>query len=213
MLDTLHSGTASPEEKNQLLTVLVEVAQSEVPASAECGLTLALLALWPGLDAVFGRVRARRLGDSEELASEVLARATEAIHSLDLERVRKVAATIVRNVERAIVRAYRRQAAEASRGVTLDPDVIGITGAASLRQQHHGLFYDDLHRLIGRDADLVMRVAVNGSSQCEAAAALGISEAAARKRWQRAKMKLGTDLQEYADEQRPIPATEMAFPW
>ena len=198
VLSALHGGAISPEEKNQLLVVLVEAAQSEVSAHARSGLTLTLLALWPGLDAVLGRLRARRLGDREELASEVLARATEAIHSLDFGRVNRIAGTIVRNVERDIIRAHRRETEEASQCVELNPDAVATCGMMSVRQQHEGLLYRDLRRLIGCDADLVMRIAVGGSSQSEAAAELGHSEAAARKRWQRAKMKLCADLQRCA---------------
>ncbi len=50
LLDTLHVGGHAPDEKNRLLVALVGVAQSG-GETADCALTLMLLALWPGLDA------------------------------------------------------------------------------------------------------------------------------------------------------------------
>ena len=60
----------------------------------------------------------------------------------------------------------------------------------------HARLQDDMRRLIGADAALVIRVAVEGFSQAEAAVELGLSEAAARKRYQRATRKLRDALQE-----------------
>ena len=53
----------------------------------------------------------------------------------------------------------------------------------------------DLRLLVGADAILVIRVAVEGFSQAEAGVELGLSEAAARKRYQRATQRLRDALQ------------------
>jgi RNA polymerase sigma-70 factor (ECF subfamily) len=50
--------------------------------------------------------------------------------------------------------------------------------------------------LLGADALLVIRVAIEGYSQIEAGAELGLTEAAARKRYQRALRKLRDALVE-----------------
>lgn len=67
-----------------------------------------LLALWPGLDAIRRRSIWRRIGTADEVASDVLARATEAIRSLDLGRVNRIAAMVLRNTERDMIRARQR---------------------------------------------------------------------------------------------------------
>ena len=53
-----------------------------------------------------------------------------------------------------------------------------------------------MRQFIGRDADLVSCVAVEGFSQAEVAGELGLAEAAARKRYQRATRKLRDRLPE-----------------
>ena len=57
--------------------------------------------------------------------------------------------------------------------------------------------YGDIAGIIGGDASLVMRVAVDGFSQAEVAVELGLSEAAARKRYQRAARRLREVRQEF----------------
>jgi RNA polymerase sigma-70 factor (ECF subfamily) len=52
--------------------------------------------------------------------------------------------------------------------------------------------------VIGADAGLVLRVAVEGFSQAEVAVELGLSEAAARKRYQRATRRLRAALHEFS---------------
>ena len=59
---------------------------------------------------------------------------------------------------------------------------------------------DELHRLIGIDALLVIRVAIEGYSQAEAAAEFGLSHEAARKRYQRAMRRLRAALVEIEEE-------------
>ena len=83
LLDHLHRGVGSPDQKNLLLGDLIQSAKANDRAG-DCALTLMLLALWPGLDGVFRRSRARRLGHTDEIASEILARATTAIRELKL---------------------------------------------------------------------------------------------------------------------------------
>jgi RNA polymerase sigma-70 factor (ECF subfamily) len=60
-----------------------------------------------------------------------------------------------------------------------------------------GLLHGDLVRIIGTDADLVIRVAIDGFSQAEVASEMGLSEAATRKRYQRATRRLRDVLQEF----------------
>ncbi len=195
LLDTLHVSGRGPVEKNRLLVALVGAAKSG-DATSDCALTLMLLALWPGLDAVRRRSIWRRIGTGDEVASEILARASEAIRGLDLQRVNWIAATILRNIERDLIRTRQREDRHQNQLTDADPDEISSDGEAPANASP-ALLHDDLVRIIGTDADLVIRVAVDGFSQAEVATELGLSEAATRKRYQRATRRLRDVLQEF----------------
>lgn len=196
LLDTLHVGSRSPDEKNRLLVALVGAAQSG-GAVSDCALTLMLLALWPGLDAVRRRSIWRRVGTGDEVASEILARASETIRGLDLQRVNWIAATILRNIERDLIRTRQREDRHQSLRSETDPDEIPADGEVLSGDASPELLHGDLVRIVGTDADLVIRVAVDGFSQAEVASELGLSEAATRKRYQRATRRLRNALQEF----------------
>ncbi len=189
LLDHLHRGDSSPDQKNLLLGDLIQGAKANDRAG-DCALTLMLLALWPGLDGVFRRSRARRLGQTDEIASEILARATAAIRDLDLTGVNWIAATILKNVERDVLRAHNREASRQSIQDEFDADLHGGIFMAGDPEMEPGKLLAELTRLIGVDADLVLRVVIDGYTQAEAGQQLGLSEPAARKRFQRALTRL-----------------------
>jgi DNA-directed RNA polymerase specialized sigma24 family protein len=195
LLDGLHRAPGDPDDKNTILSALVEAAQNDGSAS-DCALTVLLLALWPGLDAIRRRSIWRRIGSADEIASDVLARTTEAVRGLDLGCVNRVAATVLRNVERDMVRARQRDAARDSLASDIDPDDVPADLAGRQPAAEDAHLQDDLRKLIGADAVLVIRVAIEGFSQVEVAGELGLSEAAAWKRYQRAMRKLRDALQE-----------------
>ena len=195
LLDTLHVSGRGPDQKNRLLVALVGAAQSG-GAVSDCALTLILLALWPGLDAVRRRSIWRRVGTGDEVASEILARASEAIRGLDLQRVNWIAATILRNIDRDLIRTRQREDRHQSLRSETDPDEISTDGQAPANASSV-LLHRDLVHIVGKDSDLVIRVAVDGFSQAEVASELGLSEAATRKRYQRATRRLRDALQEF----------------
>jgi DNA-directed RNA polymerase specialized sigma24 family protein len=196
LLDTLHIRGRGPVEKNRLLVALVRAAQSG-GAVSDCAMTLMLLALWPGLDAVRRRSIWRRISTGDEVASEILARASEAIRGLDLLRVNWIAATILRNIERDLIRTRQREDRHQSLRSEADPNEIPVDGEVLSGDAIPELLHRDLVRIIGKDSDLVIRVAVDGFSQAEVASELGLSEAATRKRYQRATRRLRDTLQEF----------------
>lgn len=195
LLDTLQVGSRGPDEKNRILVALVRAAQSGDEA-ADCALTLMLLALWPGLDAVRRRSIWRRVGTGDEVASEILARASEATRCLDLRRVNWIAATILRNIERDLIRTRQREDSHQSQLTDADPDETPSDSEAPANASP-ALLHRDLVRIVGTDADLVIQVAIDGFSQSEVATELGLSEAATRKRYQRATRRLRDVLQEF----------------
>lgn len=196
LLDTLHVSDRGPDQKNRLLVALVGAAQSG-GAVSDCALTLMLLALWPGLDAVRRRSIWRWVGTGDEVASEILARASEAIRGLDLQRVNWIAATILRNIERDVIRTRQREDRRQSLRSEADPNEIPADGEVLSGDAIPELLHRDLVRIVGTDADLVIRVAIDGFSQSEVATELGLSEAATRKRYQRATRRLRDVLQEF----------------
>lgn len=195
LLDGLHRSSGNPDDKNLILSALVEAAQGNGSAS-DCALTMLLLALWPGLDAIRRRSIWRRIGSADEIASDLLARTTEAVRSLDLGRVNWIAATVLRNVERDMIRARQCDAARESLSSDIEPDDVPADQAGRQPAAEDAHLQDDLRKLIGADALLVIRVAIEGFSQTEVAVELGLSEAAARKRYQRALRKLKGALAE-----------------
>jgi RNA polymerase sigma-70 factor (ECF subfamily) len=195
LLDGLHRSSGNSDDKNLILTVLVEAAQGDGPTS-DCALTMLLLALWPGLDAIRRRSIWRRIGSADEITSDVLARTTEAVRGLDLGRVNRIAATILRNVERDMIRARQRDAARERLASDIEPDDVPADLAGQQPAAEDAHLQDDLRKLIGADALLVIRVAIEGFSQAEVAIELGLSETAARKRYQRAMCKLKGALAE-----------------
>lgn len=195
LLDGLHRTTGDPAWKNLILSSLVETAQGDGPAS-DCALTLLLLALWPGLDAIRRRSIWRRIGTADEVASDVLARTTEAVRSLDLGRVNWIAATVLRNVERDMIRVRRRDTPREHLSSGTDPDEVADSGDSGIGAARYARLNGAVRKLIGADALLVIRVAIEGFSQADVAVELGLTEAAARKRYQRAVRKLRAALDE-----------------
>jgi DNA-directed RNA polymerase specialized sigma24 family protein len=195
LLDGLHRGSGNPDDKNLILSELVEVAQGDGPAS-DCALTVLLLALWPGLDAIRRRSIWRRIGAADEIASDLLARTTEAVRGLDLRWVNWIAATVLRNVERDMIRARRRDLDRQGPVRDTDPDDVEDRRETGIGASGYARLNGAVRKLIGADALLVIRVAIEGFSQAETAIELGLSEAAARKRYQRAMRRLNDALDE-----------------
>ena len=195
LLDGLHRTTGDPARKNVILAALVGAAQGDGPAS-DCALTLLLLALWPGLDAIRRRSLWRRLGTADEVASDVLARTTEAVRSLVVGRVNWIAATVLRNVERDMIRVRRRDTEREHLSSGADPDEVADGGDSGIGETGYARLNGAVQKLLGDDALLVIRVAIEGFSQAEVAVELGLTEAAARKRYQRAMRRLHDALEE-----------------
>ncbi len=205
LLGRLHADGGDHEEKNRILAALVVAAQGTGPVR-DTASTLLWLALWPGLDALYRRLLRYFASSPEELVSEISVRLTTGFHRLDLDRVHRIAATLIRNVERDIRRSLKTAwAVGAQRSDMPDDDfmnseahrtcILGLpngieTDAAT------ALLQRQLQVWIGDDAALVAAVAVHGDRQHEAAAKLGIAAEAARKRYQRATRRLRIKIEE-----------------
>lgn len=186
LFDWLHQRGGDPAQKNAVLRALVQAAQAK-GACADCALTCLLLALWPGLDAIRSRAIRRKQGLPEEVTADLLSRAVQCVRNLRLCSVNRIAATILANIQRDMIRACKRETDSQALIVGVDPEHTPANGCAA---GHAMAMEHDLRRLVGRDADLVVRVAVAGCTQVEAAAELGLSHDVVRKRYQRALGKL-----------------------
>jgi RNA polymerase sigma-70 factor (ECF subfamily) len=166
--------------------------------------TLLLLALWPGMDAVRGRLLRFFCTRDHELDAELTGRTTIAVRDLDLTRVQRIAATLLRNLERDMRRDLQRRAREVPQSCLSDDggaDLETMFTPPRLSGEHCCKEYAArLSRLLGEDARLVLLVVVAGYSQREAAALLGISHDAARKRYQRALERLRAELRRTCPE-------------
>ena len=181
MLAALHVKDGCKERKNRSIRDLIRAAQSHDQWADEA-LVLTILALWPGLEAIFNRSRARRMGVHEDLVANILARAVEAVRTLDLGRVERVASTVLRNIERDLIRERRADCHRDILSVEIDADALSQDCEDTLLR----VLTSDLRKLAGRDAELIFDVAFGGFTQVEAADRCGISPSAGRKRYQRA---------------------------
>ena len=177
LLAALHDPGADPETKNRLLRALI--ADAAGTRDSQTSTELVILALWPGLDAIRGRlVRRVRAAD---LDADLLGRLSLAIRTCDLGRVSRVAATLLRNLERDLRRDLGRQAKTDAGRSPLD-----LTALADPYGTPVGQIARRACRELGPDGPLVVGVALLGLSQKEAAEALELTHDQARKRYRRA---------------------------
>jgi len=162
--------------KDDLLATLVTMVQRRKEAALAT--SLLWLGLWPGLDAIFRRRFRHFRGAPEELVSGLGAAFTEIVERLDLGRVHRVAATLVRSTERQLMDQCRRKWAEPVT-VELDERLVSSGGDGS------GLLDAQRLPLSDEDVELLAAVLLLGESQREAGRRLGLTHDAARKRFQR----------------------------
>lgn len=205
LLDALQRGGGDPEAKNSILRALVVEAQrrDDDGATDRTALVLLYLALWPGLDAVHGRLLRHYRSEPEALTSEIAARFAQGVARLDLDRVNRIAATLIRNIERDIGRLLKARWAEAGKRCDVEEiDGVSCTWPASMLGIPLGsdpdlacrLIEAHMAAIIGADASLVSDIAVHGLDREQAARARGLSYEAGRKRYQRGLARLRESL-------------------
>lgn len=191
LIEHQHSATTDGAMRFGVIRVLVAAAQSE-QAFRSTAQIMVIMALWPGLDAVYWRLWRGFRDARSDLAGEIIARLSEAIVTLDLERVSSVTATLLRNLERDVRRDLIR--ARLTSGAVLpigDPAIEAQATMLSWPGNPEARLIDDrLVDLGPQDAHLLKRVFLVGETQEEAGRALGLGAAAARKRFQRSLEKL-----------------------
>lgn len=198
VLDHLHGREGDPDDKDDLLAALVRQARND-GAAQPAAMTLLWLALWPGLDAVHRRLWRRFATAPEDLSSEIADRFTVTVRDLDLVRVRRIAATLVMNVERDVRGRLHAQWSEARWCVDapvmdgvgetvsdLPTSVFGVPSGGSCDAAVTFL-HCALTKAVGSEnADLVIAAVVVGERRRAIAERLGVTASTARKRLQRA---------------------------
>lgn len=201
VLDFLHAGRDGLDEKDEVVAALV-AATRDAGDQALLSQQLLWLGLWPGLDAIYRR-RLRHLRHApEELVSEIAEAFTAAVARADLRRIRRVAATLVRNTERDVVESLRPSWARADAESTLPsdediwlatrppkPSILGLPSYTDVDDEIAAI-RKQLASLVGDDTTLVIGAALYGEDLHELADRLAITHDAARKRLQRALARL-----------------------
>lgn len=190
LLDYLHRE-GEPERKNACLRALLVLAGGP---DADPILTVLILALWPGLDAARGRLLRYYRRDPGVLDAELIGRLSMGICKADPERVRRVAATLLRNLERDLRRDLMREARHRADDKEIARDLQPRFDVPAAEQEPGiDVLVRALADRLGKDADVIILVAIDGLSQKDAARRLGISHDAARKRYQRTMRRLSLE--------------------
>ena len=195
LLAFLNTTSGDADCKNTVLSALIAEAQ-RMAETAETAKVALILALWPGLDAIHGRLMRWFGNDPDRLTTELAGRVTAGISTLDLARVSRIAATLLRNVERDIRRMLTKERDRVEVAFTNDlADSIGGDGRPHPGNSETSTkdLVRRLQHVVGDDAFLVIAVVIFGLSQKEASASLGLTHDVARKRYQRAIARLQAD--------------------
>lgn len=203
VLNVLHNWHGDADAKDRILAALVREAQG-TRSGRHVAVTLLWLALWPGLEAMYWRLLRHFRCARAELVSDIAGHFTMVVHRAELTRIRRVAATLIANLERDVRKGLRRRWAEAGRYEDLPTDDlphhdhVGTWRGLPLRPDTETtpmLVRDVLARTVGSDADIVVAVVVVGETQREVADRLGLGHEAVRKRYQRALRHLRDALE------------------
>lgn len=215
LVSFLTSKEGDLDEKDRILAALVTMVQRR--EDRELASALLWLGLWPGLDAAYRRRIKHFASHPQELVSEIADAFVGHVARLKFETVSRVAATLVRSTERDVMEHCRKVWAESVRireekaeprafdefiqgteigNVTLDhwtaPRAESVLGLIP------GMGFDHdiaalralLEPAVGEDAELLVAVLVLDETQREAGERLGLSHDAARKRFQRALVRV-----------------------
>lgn len=184
LLDWLHGRRGDQDRRNAVLRALHSAAVGD-REYRKLATEVLILALWPGLCTV--RRRLRRYRAMDQLDDDLIAELTMGILRSDPEKVNRVAATLLRNLQRDLLRSYRRDARLVpSDDINDMPDLASTSSCDDSPEKIMKAAWCGL----GDDGLLLALVHVAGFSQKDAARGLGITHDAARKRCQRSLARL-----------------------
>lgn len=179
----LHAPGGDAEIRNRVLARLLGSAGSDAPCRM-LAVELLILSLWPGLCVI--RRRLRTPDRLSNLDADLLSGLSIAIGTADPMQVSRVAATLLRNLERDLRRQYQR---DACLSVTALPIFVADVSAEEQTDRPEAIL-TAARTALGKDGALLTAIHVAGFSQKEVASVLGISHDASRKRCQRAMARV-----------------------
>lgn len=198
VVDLLHRSDGDLDDKDELYATLTVAARTHGPVGRMAA-TMIWLGLFPALTHLVLRLQAETTTAGDDALSLVSWALAESVARIDLERSTRVAATLLRNTERrcrqqlrppVVVFPWATPATVTRRDTRLPVVGLGL-----------GDDIDDLVLLrawlldrVGRDADLIVAMAVVGQAPPELARQLGIPSMTVRKRLSRALRHLRRDL-------------------
>ncbi len=194
------------DRKDRIYRNLVHLVQAK-GVQVELATAILWLGLWPGLDAVFRHRQGDFAGMVDELVTEISFVFSDTVARIDLAGVNRVAATLVRNVERDVRERLKRRWSDNAQAVDVEDPVVCSTEPCLLllpSVAERALPVDTgdvvavrdwLSQVCGTDAELVVGVALFGFDLHEMADYLGIGHEAARKRYQRAVVRIREQLE------------------
>lgn len=165
------------------------------------GAALAILTvgLWPGLDGIRQRLIRRAWCWRDGLEMEIIDRLAIEVDRCRTGMVHRLAATLVRNTERELRRAWQKDAKMAARIREALPDDLGLcrhaedeeesifgVAASATDEEAVSTLEAWLKRTVGKDAELVVAAVLKGRRRDQLAWSKGESPASVRKRLQRA---------------------------
>lgn len=191
------------DDKDKLLTSLITAVQHNGPA-CDLAWDLLWLSMWPALDHCYRRRLRLFSREPEELVSLISVSFTTLVASMDLKRVRRVAATLAMSTDRDVLNACRKRWADERRltGLLDDADTEGTHAGRRSRKPPLVAALDvsneaqiasvrtRLRRIVGDDADLLIDVVIVGFNARELADRSGQNHEAVRKRYSRAKHRV-----------------------
>jgi DNA-directed RNA polymerase specialized sigma24 family protein len=168
--------------KNDVFAALVLLAQS----GTRLGVVVLTLALWPSLSIVRRRWRSAYRGREADLAADVASTFVMRVHKLDVSGgAIRVAATLCRNTDHELCNAYRRT----NREPLLRADPVDF-GHGSEEPAQRLELQDWIAQEAGPDAELCIRVILDGEAAIDVARDLDVPATAAWQRLHRASGRL-----------------------
>lgn len=197
-VDCTDDGRRALDEKDRIYVILVGAVQSQSDWT-ELAMAILWLGLWPGLDAIYRHRLHDFVGRIDELVTEISFVFTSTIGRIDLSGVKRLASTLIKNVDRDVYEGVKRRWADGAQ--TDDIELLENDGNLQTKPatEDRALPIDAadpvavrswLFGIVRDDADLVIGVALFGFDLHELADKLGITHEAARKRFQRAMKRI-----------------------
>jgi RNA polymerase sigma-70 factor (ECF subfamily) len=222
LIEYLTTKTDEPAErdrKDAIYAALVRVVQAREPW-AEVAKAIVWCGLWPALDGIY-RHRLRHFKDDpDELVEAISVAFSTLVGRMELTRVNRVAATLVRSTDRDVMDERRREwAVQEHHAEPSEEETKRAEPRTPPRRESDlglpvGLSFDGelealrgwLLPIGGADTDLLLAVLVLDENQREAAERVGLTHEAARKRFQkvlaRVRPRLAEALSQFAEPTR-----------